>query len=323
MHVGGRTRVAGSLLERQWPGTYFETAFRGSGMVVRIGRGEVHLHITVDGGRPLSLVRPKAGDYRIEGLTPGRHQVRVEVVSESQAGPTAFGGFYPLPGTRPLPPPRRTRQIEFIGDSYTVGYGNTSTKGECTTDEVWATTDSGQGIAARTAARFGADYQINAISGRGVVRNYNGGAGDTLPEAYPFALFADKSVPDQRAGWVPQTVVIGLGTNDFSTALHAGEKWQSREALHADFEKSFVRFVDGLRGRYPRALIVLWATDVADGEVAAEGRRVVELMAAGGDRRIRFVAARNLAMSGCHSHPTVADDAIIADALFAGINAHR
>jgi hypothetical protein len=124
---------------------------------------------------------------------------------------------------------------------------------------------------------------VNAISGRGIVRNYGGGAGDPLPEAYPFVLL-DHSARYEDAAWRPQIIVIALGTNDFSTPLNPGEKWRSRDELHADFEATYVRFLEALRSRDAQALIVVWATDMADGEIETEVGKAVARVQTGGDR---------------------------------------
>ena len=115
--------------------------------------------------------------------------------------------------------PSRTRRIEFIGDSHTVGYGNVSIKRDCTQDEVWTTTDASQAIPALTARRYGADYRSNAISGGGILRNYDGMAADTVPMAYPFTLF-DKATRYADPAWRPRLFVVALGLNDFTTSLH-------------------------------------------------------------------------------------------------------
>lgn len=321
MRVVGRVlRRGASDYVRQWPGGYFETAFEGAAVDMRVGPGEVALHVTVDDQPPVALVKPEPGLYRIGGLSAGRHRVRVEVVSESQAGPTVFGGFWAEPGDTPLSSAPRERQIEFIGDSHTVGYGNTSARRECTTGEVWATTDTSQGIGPDVARHYDADYQVNAISGRGAVRNYNGFAADTLPEAYPFTLF-DKQVRWSDPAWRPRLVVIALGTNDFSTPLRPGERWKSRAALHADYEATYAAFVEDLRARYPQAYFVLWATDMAQGEIEAEVRAVVERLHRDGERRVGFVPVHGLALGACNSHPTVEDDRAIAGALTAFVDA--
>lgn len=321
IHTGGRALPTPYGAERQWPGTYFETAFVGPAAWFRIGLGEVSLRITVDGGAPIPLIRPAPGAYRVAGLSAGAHRLRIDVATESQAGPTVFGGFFAAPDVRPAAPPQRTRAIEFIGDSHTVGYGNTSPRRDCTRNEIWQTTDTTLGPAALTAKRYNAEYQVNAISGRGIVRNYAGGAGDTLPRAYRFALL-DHTHLVTNTGWNPQVIVVGLGTNDFSTPLKPGEKWATRDALHADYEATYGDFLKVLRAEHPRALIVLWATDMAGGEIEAEAARVAEQARAAGDTRIGFVPVNGLAFSACNSHPSLADDARIADALAAYIDQH-
>lgn len=318
LHVGGRVVADADGYRRQWPGSYFESAFTGDTAQIRVGPGEVKLHVLVDDRRVATLVKPQPGLYRVEGLGKGYHWLRVEVASENQSAPTGFGGFYAASAAAI---PKRQRQIEFIGDSHTVGYGNVASKRECSEAEVWSSTDTSKGIAGLTARRYGADYRVNAISGRGVVRNYNGFAADTLPVAYPYALF-DHSAPADDKGWRPNLYVVALGTNDFTTPLHAGEKWADRAALHADYEKTYADFLRGLHARNPKAHLLVWATDMAEGEIAAEAGKVVETLRGEGIANIAFVPLTGLALSGCHSHPSVADDQRISDAVADYIDKH-
>jgi lysophospholipase L1-like esterase len=267
------------------------------------------------------MVKPAAGSYQVEGLVPRDHTIRIEVANESQAAPAQFGGFALPTDAKALPSRERARHIEFIGDSYTVGYGNISPQHECTTDEVWATTDTSQAFGPIVARHYDADYQINAISGRGIVRNWDGGAGDTLPVAYPFVLF-DKKTAHKDSAWRPQIIVIELGTNDFSTALHPGEKWQSRNELHADYETTYVRFVKQLRAGNPNAYFILMATDGANGEIQAEVGKVLSRLRADGENKIDFIPMNALAMTGCHYHPSTADDQSVAASLIRFIDSH-
>ena len=314
MAVHGRVQREGNNFVRQWPGTYFETAFRGSSAFFRVGPGDVSLRIRVDGRSPIPLVKPSPGLYRISGLVAGAHRLRIDVASESQAGPTVFGGYYtPRRGT-PLPIPKRSRAIEFIGDSHTVGYGNTSPSRQCTEEQVWLTTDTSQGLAPRLAAHYDADYQVNAISGRGIVRNYGGSGGDTLPQAYPYVLFDKKRVYAEPS-WRPQLLVVALGTNDFSTALNAGEKWKSRDELRRDFEQTYVRFIKSLRARDPHAFILLWIGDNDAGEVTSEIAKVAQRVRQSGETRLAFLPIRGLARTGCNYHPSLQDNALAARTL--------
>jgi lysophospholipase L1-like esterase len=299
----------------QWPGTYFRAAFRGSSVFFRIVKGDQSLHIVVDGQEAAPLVKPEAGVYAVEGLGDGKHKIAVLVATESQAGSNTFGGFAVPSGEEALTPPRRRRrQIEFIGDSHTVGYGDLSATRTCTEDEVWANTDDTQAFGAITAEHYDADYQINAISGRGVVRNYGGFKADTLPQAYPYVLF-DKQQKYSDPSWKPEVLVIALGTNDFTTPLQAGEPWKTRDELHADYEATYLNFLEQLRAKDPRALIIVWATDMAEGEIEAEAQKVVEAMKKRGDRRITFLPINGLSFSACNWHPGPGDEKVIAGDL--------
>lgn len=314
MRVIGRAVRERGFWVRQWPGTIFETAFAGGEARFRLGPGEAALAISVDGREVARLTRPGVRLYRVSGLGPARHVLRVQVATESQSGPTRFGGFLAGRGTRPVPLPAARPTIRFVGDSHTVGYGNASAKRECTPEEVWATTDATRAVPALLARHYGADVEVEAISGRGVVRNYGGFRGDTLPEAYPYALL-DRRFPWRNAGGGARLVVVALGTNDFSTPLKPGEKWPDRDALRADFEASYVGFLRRLRAESPRAFLLLWIVDSGNGEIAREVGRVTDRLRASGERKIAFVPVSGLAMTGCDWHPSAADDEKIAAAL--------
>ncbi|MBO9716950.1 MAG: G-D-S-L family lipolytic protein [Pseudoxanthomonas sp.] len=320
--IGGRAVAVagGGAVTYQWPGVYFETAFRGSQVDFGIGPGQVILHVQVDGEPLATLRRPATGRYRIAGLAPGPHRVRIDVATESQAGPDRFDGFFLPPGSSALPLAEPARRIEFIGDSHTVGYGNLSPQRDCSEAQVWATTDTTLAYGPRVARHYDAGYRVNAISGRGVVRNYGGMPADTLPQAYPYLLF-DRSARDGDSGWQPQVIVMALGTNDFSTPLAAGERWKDRAALHADYERGYVAFVQSLRGRHPHARIVLWSTGLFDGEIRSEVGRVLAQLREAGETRTSHLAIDGLQMGGCHAHPSLADHQRIADALVAHIDA--
>ena len=94
----------------------------------RVGPGDVSLRVSIDGAPAVPLVKPAPGLYQVSNLTPGMHRVKVQVASENQAAPTEFGGFFAPFGTHAATVRAASKQIEFIGDSHTVGYGNLSPK---------------------------------------------------------------------------------------------------------------------------------------------------------------------------------------------------
>jgi lysophospholipase L1-like esterase len=307
----------------QWPGTYFEAAFTGTSVYFRMDEANAQiLHVVVDNQPAVSLLNPVAGVYRVGGLAAGKHVVRVQTVTENQAVTATFGGFALPQGAGALPAPKRGRLIEFVGDSYTLGYGNASPKRECTPQEVGENTDTSRSFAGLLADHYGADYSVFAISGRGVVRNYDGYVADTVPAAYPYRMMDKKLLDDAKPALQPQVVIVGLGTNDLSKALHAGEKWKTPNDLHADLEATYMAFLKKLRGRYPGAYFLVWATDEYSGAIQAEGGKVVQQWKAGGETKVDFVPVGGLQFTGCHWHPSLADDRVIYGKLAAVIDAH-
>ncbi len=318
---GRVSRGPGHGWSYQWPGTYAETKVTNQDLYFDVAQGAAILHVLVDGAEVTKLIKPAAGTWKLAELPAGSHVVRIESASENQGGAPRFGGFAVLDASQVAAPAPRKRQIEFIGDSHTVGYGNTSGKRQCTEDEVWSTTDTSQAFGPRVAKHYDADYQVNAISGRGIVRNYGGFKADPLPVVYPYLLF-DKATRYEDAKWKPQVIVIALGTNDFSTPLNGGDQWKTREELHADYETTYLAFLKSLRARNPHALIVLWATDMADGEIAAEEKKVTDQFVAAGDKQTFFVPVNGLEFTACNWHPSTGDDQLIADALIRIIDEH-
>jgi len=323
VHSYGRVeKVAGGMYTYQWPGVYFLAAYHGPALYFRVGSGRQNLHILADGHSSRIVLDGQAGIYRIATPKGATHLVRIDVMNENQDGPKSLGEFLVEGTGKNTLFDTSGRQMEFIGDSYTVGYGNTSTSRYCTSDQVWATTDTTQSVGADLALHYNANYQINAISGRGVVRNYNGGTGNTVPVAYPFTLLNEQSLYRDPA-WMPSVVAISLGTNDFSTSLHATEAWKTRDDLHAAFVDTYFNFIKSLRSQYPRALIVLWSTDEMHGERAEQGQMVVQKLHIAGDPRVDFVDVTGLAFSGCHQHPSFTDDSLIAARLMSDIDTHH
>jgi lysophospholipase L1-like esterase len=313
-HIGGRV-ITGrdGAVTFGWPGVYFEGRFRGSGIRVKFDAPADHMRLLVDGEEKLVFKRPGLVDTTLQALPAGEHVVRLEKLTESQSGGSRFLGFFPIGGGVPLPPRPRRRQIEFIGDSYTVGYGNTSATQTCSEAEVHATTDTQQAFGPLVAKRLDADYRINAYSGFGVVRNYNGGRpGLSLPAIYERLKPDDPAhLERNEASWRPQVIVVNLGTNDFSTPLKAGEAWRDQDALKAAYRRTYVEFVRALAARQPQARFILMGSELFFPQVEQVAATLNK------DMKGRVTALRftGLDHAGCHSHPSLADNRRLADLL--------
>lgn len=316
-HTAGRVKSAGSAVQYTWPGVYFEGRFRGTGVGVVLNDSNNDYDIQVDGVTVASLVTPGRTTHQVTGLTDAEHTVRLVKRTESPWAAGEFGGFAAGPGGRILAKPTpRSRQIEFIGDSLTAGYGNLSTTRDCSSNGgVNRNTNTNLSFGALTARSLGADHQVNAQSGRGMVRNYNGGEpGTSFRTYYDRAL---QHVPGdvwQNPGtWRPQLVVVGLGTNDFSTAVNPGEPW-SQETLVTAYKTAYQGFIDKLRTQYGASTtIVVSATNL----FAPTAQQVVQDRNARGDDRVRFwnYDDPRLDRLGCDWHFSLNDHRVISGLL--------
>lgn len=320
LNIGGRViREADGPMRFGWPGVYFESGFRGTAVRVRFETPTEHMRLLVDGEEKAVFRRPGAVDLTVGGLAPGEHVVRLEKLTESQAGGGRFLGFTPAAGGTALQPPRRARQIEFIGDSYTVGYGNTSPRRECTAREVHATTDTQQAFGPLVARRFDADHRIVAYSGFGIVRNYGGRFPElSLPAIYErLTPDAPQSVALPEPDWRPQLIVVNLGTNDFSTPLAPGERWRDAAALRADYRSRYAAFLRGLHARNSTARFVLMGSDVFLEDVRQVRASLPEPLRA----RTTTLRFGDLELTGCNWHPSLEDNRRLAAQLASAVEA--
>ncbi|MEH0628014.1 SGNH/GDSL hydrolase family protein [Streptomyces stelliscabiei] len=323
-HTVGRVeRTADGTVAYSWPGVSFEGRFHGTRVGVVLDDADNDYDVQVDGATVATLVTPGRTVSWIDGLADGGHRVRVVKRTESPWAVGRFGGFVAAPGGAILARPRaRDRQIEFIGDSYTAGYGNVSTTQDCSGNGgVNRNSNADLAFGALTARKLDADFQINAFSGRGMVRNYNGGEpGTDFRTYYDRALLnVEGDVWRKPDGWRPRVVVIGLGINDFSTPLHAGERWSTTAELVTAYESAYHGFLDKLRARYGRGtFLVVAAARLWNTTAFAEATlRIVEERVRRGDGRVShwYYDDPGLDHLGCDWHPSLHDHRIISGLL--------
>ena len=119
-HAGGRVleikNETGELAyEYSWPSVYFETTFKGDSLMLKFDDDQNNFQLIVDGAEPIVIKKPGKQDYLVSNLQPGKHQVRLEKISETQSSSGRFLGFYS--DDKPLSLRKRKSQIEFNVDS--------------------------------------------------------------------------------------------------------------------------------------------------------------------------------------------------------------
>jgi hypothetical protein len=119
-----------------WPGVGWRTAFSGSRVGVTT-QDTVGYAVTIDGLRMNPI--PPSQDRQTtwyRGLATGNHIIEVIRMRATPRAPGLFFGFSKDADGRWLAlPPKPGRQIEFIADSGSTGYGDLSATVDCTDDE--------------------------------------------------------------------------------------------------------------------------------------------------------------------------------------------
>ena len=143
-------------------------------------------------------------------------------------------------------PSAKSRKIEFIGDSITCGYGDLASLGESFTT---AKEDGMQTYAAFAAENLGADFNVFCASGYGVIRDNGGSTTELIPPIYSIANpFVNKTSLWNFNSFVPDVIVINLGTNDYAGGANP-----------TDFIAGVENFTALVRQKNPNAEIV-WAS---------------------------------------------------------------
>lgn len=234
-----------------WAGVYIVARFQGTSCSVLFRDSTDDYDVVIDDHAPRILhTDSSVVIYNVaSGLSDSiPHMIMIQKRTEPLVGAGRFMGFLLDKGMRLLPPPRRPdRRIEFIGNSITSGYGieaDTSARHFHP-----ATENACLSFASMTARELHADYSLISYSGRGVVRNY----GDSnrvsqypMPALYDRTCCFDSAMKWDFRGWIPQAVVINLGTNDFSTHPYPDS---------AVFVGAYIRLVDRVRLLYPGVTI--------------------------------------------------------------------
>lgn len=309
--ITGRAALVDDALVHQWPAFHATARFDGCCVALALDDAGNRYRLTVDGAE-IGLTRLGPALVEVTGLADGPHEIRLEKLSE-RAEPGRFLGFYLPPGGHALPVPPARPLIEIIGDSDSVGYGNSAPGRDCSAEAQFLATDSSRAYGPMTARALGADYRVIAASGIGLVRNLGGGSENAMRDIYPAAVPA---LPD--AAQAPESpadiIVIALGSNDFADNPDLPEGPAARQALRAEFASGLLGFMRARRADAPNARIVLLAFGEYGRDLVAAHHEARDAFEAGGDSADLLVLPE-LARTGCHWHPSLNDHQVIAGDL--------
>lgn len=305
----GRVDFSDPKKPRFWaPGVYVTVKFKGPSCEVMLRDGMAYgknnyVEVVLDGKPTRRLLKGKTDTLRLEGLANTEHTLTICKNTEANLGYLEVVGIRCRQLLKPAPLPRR--KIEFIGNSITCGTGADETAVPCGEGE-WHDQHNAYLAYGPTVARaLNAQWQLTAVSGIGLMRsccNMN----LVMPE-----IFDKVSLRENRIAWdfgryQPDVVTVCLGQNDGIQDSVA-------------FTRNYVRFLQTVRGKYPRAEIVCLTSPMGDAKLTAALKNYLTAVTAArvaeGDRKVhKFFFSRRYA-SGCDDHPSLAEHQLIAQEL--------
>lgn len=321
LHIQGRYLIRDQQILLGWPGHVLELQVKGPSLGLELydpygvydvlvngepadrwhnpaGMKLVPLSKTVSAVQRVTLLK------RTESVSQPARLTAIEIGKETQLLAWQF--------------PKKP-QIEFLGDSMTAGYGVEAPSRECSDKALMGYSNAHRAFAALTAQHFGADYQINAVSGRGLVRNWDGRQpGSTYVKDYSRAVLTDPSsaaawrAQPQVQQWSPDWVVIALGGNDFSTPVKEGERW-TQDGLSEAFVDAYVKLLVQLQQQYANAYFVLVMRE--DGPLDVVDSIYTKLRALDMTDNVRTWRYPAQAYTACHWHPSISEQERIAKRL--------
>ena len=251
----GRILTEGSKVSYDWSGVYFRVKFNGPYLAMKCSDTKncwfnlwIDKEMAPEADRKFIVAAKDTLVVLADDLGKGEHEVILQKRTEGEQGKFTVHSFL-TEGEVLQAEGRKERHIEFIGDSYTCGYGTESGHKD---DPFLAETENcNLTYAAITARYFGADFNLVSHSGQGIVRNYdNFNPGYHMPDRYVQTYNTEKTPlwNAESAAYIPDIVVIYLGTNDFSTA---------QQPIEETFRNNYIRLLRSVKANYGEDIPVL------------------------------------------------------------------
>ncbi len=302
-----------------WPGIIISFGFSGTSCAAVID-GPCMFDLFIDNQfvNTVCAVTEKETVLLADKLKNKTHYVKLVKRNESLIKPVVFHGVI-IDNNAKISKitQKNSRKIEFIGDSYTVGYANEYSSRECENDEsdsiVFSMTNAGKSFGSLIAEMFNAERYINAISGKGIVRNYGwSDKGMEFLKYYERTLLTSVHNPAVNDvlwdyAWHPDVIVIGLGINDFQ------EDPPYADALQ--FDSSYQNFILSLKAKHPGVEIICCATKIKPADtLIPRVRAIVEYFREKGDNGVYYFEYET-ENNSLYGHPSAKDHEKIAHEL--------
>ena len=323
----GRVALTGDEARMGFPGITMRFVYRGPAPVLRLSASSAncYFNLACNGWDPV-VIHLNLGENKIQlptGEAPPQGWL-VELVrrTESWQGVVVFQGLVLPAGCELLPPPPWPgRRLMFIGDSITSGeYVERLPPENISTPR---TANAARSFGMLLGRWLQAQVHLISCGGRGIIRDWTGKTdGINAPQFFQRALPDDPAAHWNHADYMPDAIVVCLGTNDFSKDL----------PNEAAYTKAYDDFVGEIRLAHPGAALLLAESSILGGAPGTADRAkrdqlrrtleaVVSRRRAAGDQRIIVAPISHFPGTPGNAHPVAFQHEQIALELLQPIRA--
>ncbi|MDD1781140.1 GDSL-type esterase/lipase family protein [Enterovibrio sp. ZSDZ35] len=302
-----------------WPGINFQCRFVGQYLAIELKGCGDGFDVLVDGKLAKKITTSPQGIRETFALIEADTStaVTIELIKRTE-NYVSFCTLFAFHHDGEFEPHPKDHQphILFIGDSMSAGYASESNTIECSTEEVFDTSNARLAFPYQTARRLGASLAQVSYSGMGLIRNWNGTAPHQHIPDFAFKASAIENDDTHYTEKTPNLVVIEIGTNDFNTPLQAQESWQSLTEFTQAWTQRMVAFVEEIVAHYRNPngdhddVNILLAVPTQKLEEAADAA-IAKLHALGRAKVYRHTF--KIQGKGCARHPIESEHASVAD----------
>lgn len=226
--------------------------FRGTGvsMHTRTSSDELYLDVSLDHTAPVFVKVPKGESDVVlaQDLPTGEHGVTIHKRIEAGVGILDIVSLA-VTGELLAPTLLPERRLMFLGDSFTSGQATTVEDGGPPMHPSKTMRQNARLCYGRLLAdRLHAQSHINAVAGKGIMRDWQGLRNVRLaPEYFDNALPDDPTTRWDPRAYVPDVIGVCLGNNDFDGSAPD----------QVDYIRLYGLFIRKLRSEAPNAHIFL------------------------------------------------------------------
>ncbi|MFY0599781.1 MAG: hypothetical protein JXR03_08910 [Cyclobacteriaceae bacterium] len=315
--------VSTNAAQLSWSGSSVKINFEGSSIdaLLKDETGDNYYNVIVDEDSMFILQPETSKQYYTlaKSLKKGAHSVEIFKRTEWTRGKTLFYGFRIEGDTQSLlEPNRKTRKMEFYGNSITAGYAVEDFSGGDSPEGTY--TNNYLSYSSIVARNYNATQHVICRSGIGIMLSW---FPQIMPDIYDRLIPSDPASKWDFDQYKPDIVVVNLFQND---------SWLVKNFDHQEFKKkfkdeapdeqfivdSYQRFVSSLRRKYPDANIICMLGNMdATREGSAWPEYVKQAVRNLEDEKIYTHFVKYKESSG---HPSIKEQQDMANSLIAFID---